>query len=324
VEVERQPSVTIAIPTLNEEARLAACLQAVAEQDYPNIIEVVIADGGSTDRTREIALGSNESIGHDWVRIVDNPRRIRPAGLNVALEASRGEIWVRVDARTLLAPDYVSRAVEALRASGAAVVGGPLRLSADSPRQRGIAAAMTSRLGAGPAAFRREGGEARFVDTVYLGAFWTEGLRKLGGYDDVFGGNEDAELNHRAQEAGGVFLDPRIVSSYAVREGFAPLWRQYRRYGRARAGTMRKHPSSVRARQLAVPLLVLGLLSPWRRPVFLSYTAAVLGRGAVEAVADPAAAPTMVLALPVMHMAWAVGFFEAMVLGRNMTMEGAG
>ncbi|MGH9171787.1 MAG: glycosyltransferase family 2 protein [Acidimicrobiales bacterium] len=307
------PTVSIAIPVLNEERRLGSCLRAVAAQDYASVVEVLVVDGGSTDRTREVAAR------FDKVKILHNERRIRPAGLNVALQSASGKVFVRVDARTILAADYVSRSVAALEQSGATVVGGPLRFSASNARQRGIAAAMTSRLGAGPAAFRRQGGDPRFVDTVYLGVFWTEGLRELGGYDEVFGGNEDAELNHRASRAGGVWLDPSIISSYAVREGYRPLFSQYRRYGLARAGTMRKHPASISPRQLAVPLLVAGVASPWRKQVLVAYATAVLGRAAVEAITDPAAAPVMAAALPTMHFGWAAGLAEALVLRRDMT-----
>ncbi len=195
---------SIILPVRDEEGLLAACLESLAAQDYPKIVEVVVADGGSTDRTAELAAS------YPKVVVVDNPRRSRPAGLNVALRHATGEIVVRVDARTRLAADYVSRCVEALERSGAAIVGGPMAYEATTPGQRAFAAAMSSRLGAGPAEFRRPGGEPRFVDTVYLGAFRKEVIDELGGYDEWSGGNEDAELAYRAQIAGGVFLDPAI------------------------------------------------------------------------------------------------------------------
>ena len=245
----RTPTVTVGLPTFNEERHISGCLDAIASQSYPAVTEILVADGGSTDRTREIVAAYPD----ERVRLLDNPRRIRPAGLNVAIGAAAGEIFVRVDARTLLAKDYVERCVDALERTHAAMVGGPMRYTASSAPERGLREAMTSRLGAGPAPFRREDGEARFVDTVYLGAYRLDTVRSLGGYDEWFGGNEDAELAFRARQAGGVFLDPAIFSTYAVREGLGPLWQQFRRYGKARAVTMRKHPSSVSARQLAVP-----------------------------------------------------------------------
>lgn len=304
---DQSPRVSVGLPVLDEERHIGACLDAVLGQSYANIVEVLVADGGSSDRTREL-VGSHPD---GRVRLLENPRRIRPAGLNVALAAATGDIFVRVDARSALANDYVERCVDALERTKAAMVGGPMRFTASAPAERGIRAAMMSRLGAGPAQFRRESGAGRFVDTVYLGAYRLETVRRLGCYDELFGGNEDAELAWRAQGAGGVYLDPAISSTYAVREGLGPLWRQFRRYGRARAITIRKHPASLSARQLAVPALVLGLLSPWRKPIAATYVTVVLARATMEAVQeDLIAGGVLACALPVMHAGWAVGFVE--------------
>ena len=302
-----RPTVSIILPVLNEEAQLERCLNAVAEQSYPAIAEVVVADGGSTDGTRSTAARFAK------VSIVENPRRIRPAGLNVAIAACSGEIIVRVDARTKLAPDYVAHCVAALERSGAAIVGGQMRYEADDASQRGIVAAMTSRFGAGPAAFRREGGLPRYVDTVYLGAFRASTIHEIGGYDEWSGGNEDAELAWRARQFGGVYLDPSIKSHYLCRDGLGPLASQFYRYGHNRARTIRKHPGSLSYRQLAVPALFVGLASPWRRLVLVAYGAAVLGRGAVELTRDPPAVPILVAAFPTMHTAWGLGFLQGIV-----------
>jgi succinoglycan biosynthesis protein ExoA len=301
------PTVTVVLPVLDEERLVGPCLEAVLAQDYPRVVEILVADGGSRDWTREVAAS------YPGVRVLDNPRRSRPAGLNVALAAATGEVVVRVDARARLAPDYVSRCVEALERSGAAVVGGPMRFAPTSPSERAVVAAMTSRLGAGPAAFRRADGVARFVDTVYLGAFRTETLRRLGGWDEWTGGNEDAELAWRAQSAGGVFLDPSIRSTYVVREGLRPLARQFYRYGRNRARTIRKHPRSLAPRQLAVPLFLAGVVSPWRRKVLASYATVVGVRSALQAARDPRSAPLFALCLPTMHLAWGLGFLRGLL-----------
>jgi GT2 family glycosyltransferase len=301
------PTVSIILPVLNEESQLERCMTSVAQQSYPAVIEVVVADGGSTDGTRSMVSKFAK------VRVVDNPRRIRPAGLNAAIAAASGDIIVRVDARTALAPDYVECCVSALERSEAAIVGGQMRYEAHGARQRGIVAAMTSRLGAGPAAFRREGGEPRYVDTVYLGAFRASTIREMGCYDEWSGGNEDAELAWRAQGFGGVYLDPSIKSYYLGRDGLGPLARQFYRYGHNRARTIRKHPSSLSWRQLAVPALFVGLASPWRRPVLAAYVAIILERGAVELTRDPPAVPTLLAAFPTMHAAWGLGFVRGIV-----------
>jgi glycosyltransferase involved in cell wall biosynthesis len=307
------PTVSIILPVFNEAPQLERCLRAVAGQTYRSIVEVVLADGGSTDETRSVASAYAKVV------IVDNPRRIRPAGLNAAIAGASGEVIVRVDARTALAPDYVERCVAALERSGAAIVGGQMRYEAHDARQRGIVAAMTSRLGAGPAAFRRAGGQPRFVDTVYLGAFRASTIREMGGYDEWSGGNEDAELAWRAQSFGGVYLDPSIKSFYLGRDGLGPLARQFYRYGHNRARTIRKHPGSLSYRQLAVPALFAGLASPWRRQVLAAYLAAVLARGALELVSDPPAVPTLLAAFPTMHAAWGLGFARGITRRRACT-----
>ena len=312
VGVRGYPDVTVALPVLDEESHVDSCLAALDVQDYPRLVEVLVVDGGSSDRTVDVAMR------HPRVRVVENPGRTRPAAMNVALREASGEVVVRVDARTVVAPDYVARCVAALESSGAAIVGGPMRLAATTPAERGVRAAMTSRIGGGPAEFRRDAGPPRFVDTVYLGAFYRDVVTGLGGYDEEFGGNEDAELAFRAQRAGGVYLDPAIRSSYAVRGNLRALGAQYFRYGRARAGTIRKHPSSLAPRQLAVPLLLAGVLSPWRRSVLASYAGLVVARSALEARSDPPAATFMAAALPVMHGAWGAGFVQG--LGRGFAV----
>ena len=300
-------SVSIILPVLNEAAQLERCLGSVVEQGYPAIAEIVVADGGSSDETRSVASSFPKVV------VVDNPRRIRPAGLNAAIAAASGEIIVRVDARTALAPDYVERCVAALQRSGAAMVGGQMRYEAHDARQRGIVAAMTSRIGAGPAAFRREGGEPRFVDTVYLGAYRTSTIREMGGYDEWSGGNEDAELAWRAQDFGGVYLDPSIKSLYLGRDGLGPLGAPVlplRPQSGADTTASTLGPSPTASSQY--PLFV-GLISPWRRQVLATYLTLILARSAVELTSDPLAVPTLLASFPTMHAAWGMGFARGIV-----------
>jgi succinoglycan biosynthesis protein ExoA len=135
----------------------------------------------------------------------------------------------------------------------------------------------------------------------------------MGWYDEWSGGNEDAELAWRAQGFGGVYLDPSIKSFYLGREGLRALARQFYRYGHNRARTIRKHPGSISYRQLAVPALFVGLLSPWGRQVLAAYLAVILGRGACEIAIDPWAVPTLLASFPTMHAAWGLGFARGIV-----------
>jgi glycosyltransferase involved in cell wall biosynthesis len=297
------PTVSVIVPTYNEEQHLTATLESVLAQTYPEIEEIIVADGRSSDRTREIATR------FPGVRVIDNPRRIQAAGLNCALAEATGEFVVRVDGHCVLDADYVEQCVGALMDVGAAMVGGAMSPHAAGPRQRGIAAAMSSRLGAGPARFH-VGGPPGWVETVYLGAFRLDDARALGGYAEDVGVNEDAEFAIRMSSRGGIWFDPRIRSSYSPRESYRALLRQFHRYGRSRATTVRRHPRSIKLRQLAAPALVVGLLSRRRRAVGMAYASVVAARAAYELARDPEAAPAFALALPVMHLSWGVGFLQ--------------
>jgi glycosyltransferase involved in cell wall biosynthesis len=292
----------VALPVLDEAAHIDRCLQAVVAQTYPRIVEILVVDGGSEDLTREIAAR------FPGVRVVENPGRLQSAGLNVALREARGDVLVRVDGRTVIAPDYVDQCVAALTRSGAALVGGPLEPRGTTWVERAVGAALTSTLGAGPARFRSTRSSAAWTDIVYLGAAPVDVLRRLGGYDETFATNEDGELLHRLGHDGGVWFDPAIRSTYRPRNTFSGFMKQYYLYGTGRAATVRKYPGSLRLRQMAAPLLVLGLLSPWRRQVALAYAAVVAVAASTEMRRDPAAGAGLALALPVMHLSWGAGF----------------
>lgn len=298
----RRPTVSVILPVLNEARHLDACLEAIAAQIYPAIVEVLVADGGSTDHTVEIAAS------YPRVRVLANPGRIQAAGLNAALEEATGELIVRVDGHCVLPPDYVERCVACIDRSGAAMVGGSMvPAAAGGWVGRAIAVAMRSRLGAGPARFH-VGGAPGWVDTVYLGCYSADLARRTGGYRLDVGVNEDAELALRLRSEGGVWFDPVITATYAPRDSLSSLARQFYRYGLSRAATVRRHPRSLSARQVAAPLLVVGLLSPWRRQVALVYGGAVAGRAVMELASDPASAAGLLLVLPTMHVSWGIGF----------------
>ena len=300
-----EPTVTVVIPTFREEAHIDRTLDAVRRQTYPKIVEVLVVDGRSDDRTREIAHRAGAIV-------MDNPDRIQAAALNVGITAATGDVIVRVDGHCRIAADYVERCVDALAASGAAMVGGAMTPVAVDGWAATIAVAMASPIGAGPARFHI-GGDPGWVDTVYLGAYRTDDARAVGGYATDVGVNEDAEFAVRMGERGGVWFDPSIRSEYVPRSTPGAVARQFWRYGRSRAITARRHPRSLAVRQLASPLLVIGLLSPWRRPVLAAYAAAIGAETARQTVRSGRAAIGLPVVLPAMHLSWGVGFISSLL-----------
>lgn len=304
------PSVTVIVPVRNEVELIKGCLTTIEAQDYPNIAEVLVVDGGSTDGTVEVASAL------PWVTVMANPGRIQAVGLNAALAQARGAVVVRVDARARLQPDYVRCCVEALQRTGAALVGGAQMPRGASVRQRGLAMVLSSPVGAGPAAFRRKPAAGRWVDTVYLGAGVTATLRAVGGYKAV-PWNEDAELALRMQGFGGVWLDPAICSTYIVRRTVSGAVRQFFQYGRGRAGTVRSRPGSLRPRHVAVPLLMAGFASPWRCSVATVYGSVVVVAAIRGMRSDWSAGVLMAAAIPLVHLAWGAGFAVGLLVGSS-------
>src|ERR1051325_8937205 len=234
-----QPRVTIAMPAYNEERYIEACIASVQAQDYPReLIEILIADGRSTDRTRDIL--AELATADPRIRVIDNPARLQAAGLGLLVKQATADILVRMDVHCEYAPDYVRKCVETLERTGADNVGGAQRAKARTPFQRALCAALTSPLGVGGARYRSAEAEG-FVDTVFLGAFRRRVFETFGLWDPGAITNEDAELNQRIIDAGGqIYLSRDIVVHYFPRDSFSSLAKQYFRYGRGRARTLLK------------------------------------------------------------------------------------
>ena len=251
------PLVSIILPIRNERAFIERCLGAVLAQDYPaDCMEILVADGMSDDGTQAIIAAMP---GSERVRIIDNPRRIQAAGLNEAIQQARGDVIVRVDGHTIIAPDYVSQCVAALQATGADNVGGAMDPAGLTSTGEAIAAAGKSPF-AVPTAFHVSQ-IAQFTDTVYMGAWPQSIFEKIGLFREDFIANEDYELNYRIRASGGtIYFTPKIRSVYYGRQSFPALARQYYRYGKSKVKTLREHPGSLRPRQLVAPLFVAGVI----------------------------------------------------------------
>jgi glycosyltransferase involved in cell wall biosynthesis len=238
----------VILPARNEADYIGACVRSIVSQRVEGDLEVIVADGRSSDETARLAREAGAIV-------VDNPGRITPAGLNAALAAAQGDVVVRFDAHAVMPPGYVEASVQALdEESGAAGAGGWRQVDASGPWGRAIGAALASRFGIGnPRLWRRPGpGEGRAdVDTFNLGAWRVEDLRAQGGWSTRFIRNQDFELNYRLRQAGGrIVFDPAIWSIYHPRESLRAIARQYWDYGRFKALMITAHPRSLKPRQL--------------------------------------------------------------------------
>lgn len=310
------------MPVYNEAAFIERSLGAVLAQDFPaERLDVLVTDGGSADAT--VALVSAIAARDPRVRLLHNPRRIQAAALNIALDHAQGDVIVRVDGHTILAPDYVRRCVECLETTGAQNVGGPQRFEATTPFGRAIAAAYRSPFSV-PSRFTISQ-RAEYVDTVFLGAWPRAVLERVGRFDETVGVNEDYELNYRIRRAGGrIYLSPDIRSRYYGRQTPAALWRQFFRYGVSKCRVLARHPRSARPRHLVAPAFVAaviggGVFGVISRPIRRLW-ALVIGVYAlanlIASLRETARNGWSLLArLPFvfasMHLAWGCGFWIA-------------
>ena len=250
----RRPQVSVIVPARNEAATIVPCIRSILDQDVSDGLEVVVADGRSSDETAALARSAG-------ARVVDNPRGITPAGLNAALAAARGEVIVRFDGHSEMPPGYIAACLRALEEEpGAVGVGGWWRIEGRGPWGRATAAAVASRFGVGNPRLRRppRPGEGRVdVDGFAYGCWPADVLRRHGGWDEQYLRNQDFELSYRMRRAGGrIVFDPAIWSIYRPRESLARIARQYWDYGRFKALVMANSPRSTRPRHLAPAALV--------------------------------------------------------------------
>ncbi|MBV9147162.1 MAG: glycosyltransferase family 2 protein [Acidobacteria bacterium] len=208
-------TVSVIIPMRNEEKYIARCLRSVLDNDFPREqLEILVADGRSTDRSREIV--ENFAKRHSRIYLIDNPKQIVPSGLNLAIRQARGKFIIRMDAHSEYPPDYISACVRELRTGKADVVGGALitRPGADTLTARAIALLSQHPFGVGNSGFRL-GWKDRYVDTVPFGAFQRQIFDRVGLFREELVRHQDFEMNARIRQAQGrIFLSQNIFLTY--------------------------------------------------------------------------------------------------------------
>jgi len=317
----------VVVPTLNEAAHIVGVLDRLLEAPSPDVqLQVVVADGGSQDGTRELV--EDFARRDPRVRLLHNSARIQSAAVNLAVRryGEENDILIRCDAHSQYPANFCGRLVETLERTGADAVVVPLDSWGETPLQRAIAWVSNSPIGTGGSA-HRAGTKSGFVDHGHHAAFQLRSFRAAGGYDQTFTHNEDAELDCRQRALGArIYLDAELRVGYWPRKTLSALYRQYFKYGEGRSRTVRRHPHSLRVRQLAVPAhLALSLLAiaaaPWVvwtllwPALYLAALCAVCGK--ISLAQRSAYGFLGVAAAVTMHAAWACGFFAGLAAHRE-------
>jgi len=319
------PSVSIVLPCRNEQGCIQACLQSALNQDLPDGgFEILVADGMSTDGTREYVQQIAKQ--HSNIRILENPGRIVSTGLNAAIRAARGDVIVRMDAHTIYAPDYVRQCLAVMRETGADNVGGPMQTTARTFMERAIQAVFHSAFAVGGARSH----DARYegdVDTVIYGCWKKSVFERIGYFDEELIRDQDDEHNLRLTRAGGkIYQSPQVRSWYHVRGSLKTLFRQYMQYGYWKTLVIRKHRAPASLRHL-VPGAFVGCLCLlaagglfWSPAWWGAVGLAVLYVAAALAISLVTAARTQWTLLPVLpvvvwcfHFGYGYGFLRGIL-----------
>ncbi|WP_066516690.1 glycosyltransferase family 2 protein [Curtobacterium ammoniigenes] len=325
------PGVSYVMPVLNEVTEVRAAVASLLAQEYDGPVEIILALGPSIDGTNELV--AEMSASDPRIVAIDNPIGSTPAGLNVAIRASRYPVVVRVDAHSVLPRDYTRIAVETLAATGADNVGGIMRAEGRTAFERAVAHAYGSRVGLGGTP-HHVGGTAGPAETAYLGVFRRERLFEVGLFDEDIKRGQDWELNRRLRMTGGtVWFTPELVVTYRPRPSLRRLIRQFVATGLWRGELARRFPTGNGIRYFIPPIMVvavgagliagvvgligalahagaawalLGLAIPATYLVFV-----VIGSLVVARASSLRTRLWLMVVLPCIHVGWGTGFIVA-------------
>jgi succinoglycan biosynthesis protein ExoA len=328
------PFISVIVPVRNEERFLTATLTQILEQDYPpDRFEILVADGRSTDRTRDLVAEFQQH--HANLRLLDNPGWLSSAGRNAAIRAARGEVILLIDGHCRIeGRRHLREVASAFARSGADCLGRPqpLDVGGATGLQQAVALARSSPLGHHPDSEIYSGHEGFVAPESVAVAYRRPVFDRVGLFDEAFDACEDVELNHRVARAGlRCFFTPRIAVHYQPRATLGGLFRQMVRYGRGRVRLLRKHPGTFGLLGFVPALFLAGLLLgplaclawPLLWPVYagvlLLYGLAVLIESIRAGVRGGSPRPAMWLPLvfPTIHAGAGTGLWLEILCGRR-------
>lgn len=316
-----RPPVLIVVPCLNEATHIGPLLTWLSGRAEHLNARIVVADGGSNDGTQDIV---SAFFGAGHVELLDNPKRLQSAGINLAVETHAGDsiYLIRIDAHGAYPEDYCDQLLADAQSKDADSVVVAMLTRGEGIVQRAAATAQNSALGTGGSRHRK-GSRGTWIDHGHHALMRIAAFRAVGGYDESFSHNEDAELDHRLRAAGyRIWLTGNTAMTYFPRTTFLELYRQYLGYGSGRARNVLKHRTIPKLRQMA-PLLVapavalvpFALLTWLALVPLVSWALLCIGYGTYLGVRGG----NMSLALSgvsamVMHLAWSLGFWRELAV----------
>jgi len=264
--MNKQPSVSIIIPCRNEEKYISKNIDSILAQNYNGELEVLVVDGMSTDKTRQIVKDYN----NPKVRLIDNPHQFTPQALNIGVNNANGDIFIILGGHAYLDENFVTNNVKILQNDKTVgCAGGQILNIYENKTGELISKAMSSVFGVGNATFRT-GGKANYVDTVAFGAYYKKIHYQINGFDEDLVRNQDDDYNFKVTKVGyKIYFDPKVISHYYVRGSIKKLFKQYYQYGYWKVYVNKKHKTITTVRQLIPLIFVLGIIGGALLSIFI-------------------------------------------------------
>lgn len=259
-EKKELPFITIITGILNEEKHIRNYLESAVKQDYPeNKFEIIIVDGGSSDKSVDIVRDFTEKY-RNIILISGLGKLNLPQSLNIAIREAQGELISKVDAHGFISSDFLKTNAKYLSEDEKiGCTGGPIIPIAENIIAKANAYARSSIFGVGRGIYSAEE-KPQFVETVQCGTYKKAILNEIGLFDESLQFGEDEEINWRLIKAGyKIFLTPEVKFFYYPRDSFRKLFKQYYNYGVGRVRVLRKYPDFLRTKHLIPSLFILSI-----------------------------------------------------------------
>jgi len=236
--------VSVVVVAKNEENNIANCLTSIINQNYPQeLYEIIVVDGGSTDKTQEIIKNFPVKLIVDTYGTIGHQR-------NTGITNSKGDFIAFTDADCVVDSSWLSALVRCIKNSPTNVVavGGPnLVMPWDFEFAKVVGYSQETFLGSGGSAQSANSNKRlpKVQSIPNCNAIYKKDYLLHEKYNNDISIGEDAELNYRLNKKGfRFFYDPSAVVWHKRAPSLGKFANKMFNYGRA-LGRLTKHHKAI-------------------------------------------------------------------------------